>query len=91
MKNRVTIQISVLVTVASLLLPFQVTVENEIRLGYPLGFITIFKSAFVSANIGWHSTVLKLIGIDLLAFCFDVVAIYIVVVALEKIRNKLIK
>lgn len=82
---------SVLITLASLLLPFKVTAGNEIRLGYPLSFLTIFKSAFASVNTGWHPTVLKLISIDLLVFCLDVVAIYILMVALEKIRKKLTK
>lgn len=90
-RNGVMILSSVLITLASLLLPFKVPVGNEIQLGYPLSFLTIFKSAFAAVNTGWHPTVLKLIAIDLLAFCLDVVAIYILMVALEKIRKKLIK
>ena len=90
-RNRVMILSSILIPVASLLLPFKVSVGNEIQLGYPFGFLTIFKSAFSAVNTGWHPTVLKLISINLLSFCLDVVAIYILMIALEKIRGKLAK
>lgn len=90
-RNRGMILSSVLIPVASLLLPFKVPVGNEIRLGYPLSFLTIFKSSFAAVNTGWYPTVLKLISINLLAFCLDVAAIYILMVALEKIRKKLTK
>ena len=69
--NRTKITVSVLITVASLLLPFRVTAGNEIHFGYPFGYLTIFKSTFESVNIGWQSTVLKLIGINLFNFCLD--------------------
>jgi len=90
-RNRAMIAVPILITVASLLLPFKVTAGNEIHFGYPFGYLTIFKSAFTSINTGWHSTVLKLIGIDLFAFCLDVAAIYVVMATLEKIRKKLAK
>jgi hypothetical protein len=85
--NRVILIRSVLITVASLLLPFRV-LGNEIRLGYPLSFLSIFKSAFASVNTGWHPTILKLISINLFTFCIDVAAIYILMLVLEKLRKK---
>lgn len=89
-RNRATIAVSIMIALASLLLPFKVTAGNEIQFGYPFGYITIFKSAFNSVNIGWHSTILELIGINLFTFCLDVAAIYIVLAALEKVRKKLL-
>lgn len=88
--NRVLLIRSVLITVVSLLLPFRV-LENEMQLGYPLSFLTIFKSAFASVNTGWHLTILKLISINLFTFCVDVAAIYILMVVLVKIRKKQIQ
>ncbi|MDF2653693.1 MAG: hypothetical protein K0R19_167 [Bacillota bacterium] len=88
--NRVLLIRSVLITVVSLLLPFRV-LENEMQLGYPLSFLTIFKSTFAFVNTGWHPTILKLISINLFTFCVDVAAIYILMVVLVKIRKKQIQ
>ena len=82
------IKISLVITVASLFLPFK-AVGNEIRLGYPLSFLTVFKSAFAAAHTGWHMTILQLISINILPFCLDVAVIYLVVNTLDKtIKSK---
>lgn len=82
------LRISLLITMASLFLPFK-AVGNEIRLGYPLSFLTVFKSAFAGAHTGWHMTILQFISINILPFCLDVAVIYLVITTLDKtIKSK---
>ncbi len=82
------IRISLVITMASLFLPFK-AVGNEIGLGYPLSFLTVFKSAFAGAHTGWHMTIFQLISFNILPFCLDVVVIYLVITTLGKtIKSK---